>query len=155
MNILAGQKLPNLTQFLPRTTALDVNIELPLTAQERTQTRNHAYLVDGQILYVHLPRGTVLRDRDILGSEDGSLQVRVVAKPEPVITVTAQTTLDLIRAAYHLGNRHIALEITSGYLRLLPDPVLKSMLIQLGVEVKEETVPFQPEIGAYVQKHEH
>jgi urease accessory protein len=76
-----------------------------------------------------------------------------VAKPEPVLTATAQNPLDLLRAAYHLGNRHIPLEIAATHLRLSPDPVLKSMLEHLGMEVREEISPFYPEMGAYGHHH--
>ena len=106
-------------------------------------------------MFLRLPRGTVLRDSDILQSETGSSLVRVSAKPEPVLTVTAQTPLDLLRAAYHLGNRHVPVEITPIYLRLSPDPVLRTMLEQLGMEVQEAVLPFQPEIGAYGHTHAH
>jgi urease accessory protein len=73
--------------------------------------------------------------------------------PEPVITVKANTELELIRAAYHLGNRHVPLEITSTYLRLSPDSVLESMLVKMGLEILEEIAPFYPEKGAYGHDH--
>jgi urease accessory protein len=75
--------------------------------------------------------------------------VQVVAKPEPVLEVTSDSAIDLLRAAYHLGNRHIPVEITPEYLRLEVDGVLRTMLEQLGVEVREKIAPFQPEPGAY------
>jgi urease accessory protein len=124
---------------------------LSLTAEERTRSR-HRFETDGEALYLRLPRGTLLRDRDILASENGDVTVCIRAKPELVLTVTAKTPLALLRAAYHLGNRHVPLEITPTYLRLSPDPVLKAMLEKMDVEVTEEIVPFQPEVGAY---HEH
>jgi urease accessory protein len=96
-----------------------------------------------------LPRGTVLQEGDLLTSEDGKTIVRIVARSEPTILVTATHSLDLLRAAYHLGNRHVPLEITPNYLRLSPDPVLESMLIKLGLVIREEIAPFHPEIGAY------
>jgi urease accessory protein len=86
-------------------------------------------------------------------SEGGDVVVRIVAKPETVITVTSQTPVDLLRASYHLGNRHVPLEVAPHYLRLSPDPVLQAMLEQLGVELKEEVLPFQPESGAYGHHH--
>jgi len=121
---------------------------LALTAEERTRSRRRYELAE-QSLVLNLPRGTILRDGDLLQSEtDGSL-VRIVAKPESVLTVTAQTAVDLMRAAYHLGNRHVPLEITPSYLRLSPDPALQEMLEQLGLQVTESILPFQPEAGAY------
>ena len=98
-----------------------------------------------------------MRGGDLLQSEDSAVLVRVAAKPEPVITVCGETTLDLLRAAYHLGNRHVSLEITPEYLRLSPDSVLETMLKQLGLTVKSEVAPFEPEAGAYghPQSHSH
>lgn len=94
-----------------------------------------------------------MRGGDILGSEAHDRRLAVVAKPEAVLTVTASTPLALMRAAYHLGNRHVPLEITADCLRLASDPVLAQMLQQLGVQVTAETVPFEPESGAYGHAH--
>ncbi|MGB5960135.1 MAG: urease accessory protein UreE [Coleofasciculaceae cyanobacterium] len=130
-----------------------VSFSLSLTAEERTRTRHRFETPDGKELFLRLPRGTVLQEGDLLQSEDGATVIKIAAKPEPVLTVTAQTPVDLLRASYHLGNRHVALEVAPGYLRLSPDSVLQAMLEQLGVEVREETVPFQPETGAYGHSH--
>ena len=70
------------------------------------------------------------------------------------MTATAHTSLDLLRAAYHLGNRHVPLEVAIDYLRLAPDSVLKAMLEQLGLNVIEAILPFRPEMGAYGHNHE-
>lgn len=130
-----------------------VSLTLSLTAQERTRTRHRFETPEGQVLYLRLPRGTVLQDGDLLQSEGGDVVMRIAAKPEPVLTVTSQKPVDLLRASYHLGNRHVPLEVSPGYLRLSPDPVLQAMLVQMGVQVQEEVVPFQPETGAYSHSH--
>lgn len=137
-----------LTQRLAANADVVVSFNIALTAQERTKSRYRFETEDGQTVFMRLPRGTVLQNNDILRSDDGAL-VRVIAKPEPVMTITASTSLDLLRAAYHLGNRHVPLEITTTYLRLSPDPVLRTLLSQMGMTVSEEILPFQPEIGAY------
>ncbi|MEQ9548466.1 MAG: urease accessory protein UreE [Coleofasciculus sp. G3-WIS-01] len=141
-----------LTQRLNSATEISVNFTLFLTAEERTRTRYRFETPEGQSLYLRLPRGTILNDGDLLQSQTGEVVVKIAAKPEPVLTITSSNPLSLLRAAYHLGNRHVPLELTPHYLRLSPDPVLQAMLNQLGVEVKPEIVPFQPEIGAY---HHH
>jgi urease accessory protein len=141
------------TQRLNFTADTTVSFTLSLTAEERTRSRHRFETPDDKGLYLRLPRGTVLQDGDLLQSESGDVVIRIAAKPEPVLTVTAQKPVDLLRASYHLGNRHVALEVTPGYLRLSPDPVLQAMLEQLGVEVREEIVPFQPETGAYGHSH--
>ncbi|RUR77424.1 urease accessory protein UreE [Chlorogloeopsis fritschii PCC 9212] len=142
-----------LTQRKPPNPDAAVTLTLALTAEERTRSRHRFETEDGQVLFLHLPRGTVLQDGDILQDEASSSVVRITAKPEQVLTVTAQTTLLLLRAAYHLGNRHVPIEITANYLRLSADPVLRTMLEQLGLQVNEEILPFQPESGAYGHHH--
>lgn len=142
-----------LTQRLAAAPAEPVVLTLSLTAEERTRSRHRFETTDGQTIFLQLPRGTVLRDGDWLQSEPDGAIVQVVAKPEPVLTVTSDTPLDLLKAAYHLGNRHVSLEITQSYLRLSPDPVLKEMLEHRGLQVVEEVQPFQPEVGAYGHGH--
>ena len=139
---------------------LEPTLTLPLTAEERTRSRYRYRMANGMAdeeIYLELPRGTTLRDGDCLG-DDGHAQVlKIVAKPEPVLTVRAamdvEPALPLLRAAYHLGNRHVALEVGTDYLRLTPDSVLEAMLHQLGVTMVAETKPFQPESGAYGHHH--
>lgn len=145
----------SLTQYLPANSKAEVSFTLALTATERTRSRHRFDLPDGKAVYLRLPRGTSLRDGDILQTETGDVIVRVIAKPESILNITAKNTLTLLRAAYHLGNRHVRLEITPTYLRLEPDPVLKGMLEQMGLEVSEDVLPFQPETGAYGHHHIH
>ncbi|HEY9673273.1 MAG TPA: urease accessory protein UreE [Waterburya sp.] len=142
-----------LTQRLNADVTLSASFSLWLTAEERTRTRHRFETPEGKVIYLRLPRGTVLKDGDLLRSEEGDVVVKIAAKPEPVLTVTAYKPIDLLRAAYHLGNRHVPVEVAANYLRLSPDPVLQTMLEHLGVEVKEEVVPFQPESGAYSHHH--
>lgn len=142
-----------LTHKLPANSNLKIDLILSLTALERTKTRHRHQTSFGSIM-IQLPRGSVLRNGDLLQTENGDNTVQIVAEPEPVLTVTATNSLDFLRAAYHLGNRHIALEINSNYLRLSPDPVLQSMLEGLGVKVCAEIAPFEPEGGAY-EHHDH
>jgi urease accessory protein len=141
------------TKHLPANPHAVVSFTLPMTAADRTRSRHRFETDAGEMLNLHLPRGTVLRDRDLLQSEDGSCLVLVTAKPEPVLTVRASTPLLLLRAAYHLGNRHVSLEVADSYVRFSPDSVLQGMLEKMGLEVTEEIVPFQPEIGAYGHSH--
>lgn len=130
-----------------------VNSHLSLTAEERTRSRHKFTLADGKEIFLRLPRGTVLYDGDIIADESQTNLIRIIAKPEPVLTVVANTPLLLLKAVYHLGNRHVPVEITSDYLRFSPDSVLETMLLKLGLEIKEEVVPFQPELGAYGHYH--
>jgi len=145
---LALRPVVTLTQRLATNPDTTPELFLFLTAEERLRSRHRFETSDGQTVYLQLPRGTVLHNGDVLRSDDG-IHVQVVAQPEPVMTVLSQTSLDLIQAAYHLGNRHVPLEITSTYLRLSPDPVLGELLLSRGLSVIEEVQPFYPEIGAY------
>ncbi len=130
-------------------------LTLALIAEDRTRSRYRFMTVEGEEINLQLQRGTVLRESDILADEHGQAIAYVVAKPEPVVTVTAKNALDFLRAAYHLGNRHIALEVTEAYLRLTPDSVLEDMVLQMGLTITKETQPFQPESGAYHHHHDH
>lgn len=152
MEVQAKLWMLTFTQLKPPNQDATVTLTLALTAEERTRSR-HRFEVDGKVVFLHLPRGTVLHDGDILQEETHSSLIRITAKPELVLTAFAQAPLLLLRAAYHLGNRHIPVEITPTYLRLSSDSVLRTMLEQLGLEVQEEILPFQPELGAYGQHH--
>ena len=126
---------------------------LSLTAEERARSRHHFITEDGTPIYLQLPRGTALQEGDLLSSMAHEILVEIAAKPEPVLTVTSDDPINLLRAAYHLGNRHVSLEITPTYLRLAPDSVLAGMLTQLGLHVVEQVAPFCPQGGAYSHHH--
>ncbi len=140
-----------INQIIPQNKSIKVNFQLELTAEERQKSRQ---IIESEnlIINLQLSRGTVLKQGDYISNEDQDFIIEIIAKPELIITVNSEDQLSLMKAAYHLGNRHIPLEIKPNYLRLLPDPVLTSMLLKLGLEIKEETAPFSPEIGAY---HHH
>ncbi|WP_017302864.1 urease accessory protein UreE [Spirulina subsalsa] len=142
-----------LTQRLnPSKFNLTPHHELPLTAEERQRSRYRFPSPSGQDMVLDLPRGTTLQHGDILQAETGEY-VLIIAKPEPVFTVEADTPLALLKAAYHLGNRHVPLELTLTYLRLAPDPVLQHLLEHLGLRIREEIAPFSPETGVYGHSH--
>ena len=112
----------------------------------------------GRALGVFLARGQVVRGGDVLVAEDGSL-IAVKAAAQPVLEVRAcaehGTPLDLLRAAYHLGNRHVTLEVQPDHLKLEPDHVLADMLRQRHLIVTEMQAAFEPEGGAYAATGAH
>jgi urease accessory protein len=118
----------------------------------RQKSRFDATDSGGRALGVFLPRGSVVRGGDVLVAEDGSL-VRVLAAPQPVLRISHcaehGTPFDLVRAAYHLGNRHVQLELKPDHLKLEPDHVLAELLRQMHLIVSEVTEAFEPESGAY------
>lgn len=125
----------------------------------RQKSRFDATDSAGRHLGVFLPRGTVVRGGDVLVAEDGSM-VQVRAAPQPVLEVRAcpehGSPFDLVRAAYHLGNRHVALELQPDHLKLEPDHVLADMLRRMHLIVNAVDAAFEPEGGAYAAEgHSH
>jgi urease accessory protein len=118
----------------------------------RQKSRFEATDSSGRAIGVFLPRGTVVRGGDVLVAEDGSL-IRVLAAPQPVMVIRHcahhGTSFDLVRAAYHLGNRHVQIELRPDHLKIEPDPVLAQMLDRMHLIVTEERAAFEPEGGAY------
>jgi len=115
----------------------------------------------GRQLGVFLPRGTLVRGGDVLVAEDGSM-VRVQAAPQPVLVITPcaehGSAFDLVRAAYHLGNRHVQIELKPDHLKIEPDHVLADMLRAMHLTVKASNEAFEPEGGAYAaggHTHDH
>jgi urease accessory protein len=127
---------------------------LTLPFDDRCKSRLAATLDNGEEVALVLPRGTVLRDGDMLVADDGAL-VRVIAAAQDVLVVHAHDVPTLTRAAYHLGNRHTPVEVAAEHLKLESDPVLEDMLKRLGAHVEHATLPFQPETGAYGGGHKH
>jgi urease accessory protein len=128
----------------------------------RQKSRFDAETSEGRRVGVFLPRGTVVRGGDVLITQDGSL-LRVVAAPQPVLKITACTdhhhghahdpAFDLMRAAYHLGNRHVPIELRPDHLKIEPDHVLADLLRSMHLNVTEVREPFEPEGGAYAAAH--
>ena len=128
--------------------------ELVLPFDLRMKSRLRTRLASGEEVVVRTERGAVLRGGEHLKGEDGRV-VRVSAAPEKVMHVTCADRFQLTRAAYHLGNRHVPVEIGDGYLRIAADHVLSDMLLGLGAGVRELEAPFEPESGAYGGGHGH
>lgn len=121
---------------------------LLLPFESRCKTRLRTRIESGEEVGLFLERGTVLRVGDLLEANDGRI-VRVVAAVENVMEVRSDDALLLARAAYHLGNRHVAVELQVGLLRFARDHVLGEMVSGLGLVVKDTVAPFEPESGAY------
>ena len=128
--------------------AASTTLTLTLPFEKRQKARQRARLTAGFDIGIHLPRGTVLRGGDRLRAADGTTVV-IVAAREPVSTVWCRDLRRLAQVAYHLGNRHVALEIGNGWVRYLADHVLDAMVAQLGLVVVHHDEPFEPESGAY------
>ncbi|HEY9828678.1 MAG TPA: urease accessory protein UreE [Stenomitos sp.] len=142
-----------LTQRQPVNASAIVQDVLALSAEERQRSRFRGCTEAGTTVLLQLPRGTVLADGEVLTTDAQDWQVCVQAKAEPILRVEARTHLDLLRAAYHLGNRHVPLEVNETVLKLATDPVLQDMLERLGLQVTPAMEPFYPELGAYGHGH--
>jgi urease accessory protein len=128
--------------------------ELVLPFELRQKSRLRTALVSGEELGLFLERGEVLRDGDFLLAEDGRV-IRVVAKPERVVDIVCTGPEALARAAYHLGNRHVPVQVGADWLRIAEDHVLRQMVEGLGATVVAREAPFEPEAGAYATAHSH
>ena len=123
-------------------------LKLELSIDQRIRSRLRVTLSDGQDAGLDLPRGVILRSGEILSNADGLL-VEVVAAAEGLSVVRSADPLLKSRICYHLGNRHVPLEINADYVSYQHDHVLDDMVIGLGGEVSFEKLPFEPEAGAY------
>jgi urease accessory protein len=128
--------------------ATSVELDWDVRQKSRFDTTDSS----GRQLGIFLPRGTLVRGGDVLVAEDGSL-IRVIAAPQAVLVITAcaehGSAFNLTRAAYHLGNRHVPIELKPDHLKIEPDHVLADMLRAMHLTVSEETLAFEPEGGAY------
>ncbi|MFL6657733.1 MAG: urease accessory protein UreE [Massilia sp.] len=128
--------------------AAGIDGELMLAYDQREKCRLRARLVSGEEVAVFTPRGSVLRDGDLLTGEDGRV-IRVLAAPESVYAIHCATPHILARCAYHLGNRHTQVQLGEAWLRIRVDPVFKEMVEGLGARVEQLMAAFEPEAGAY------
>jgi urease accessory protein len=124
-----------------------------LPSELRHKSRLRCRSESGEEAAIFLEPGSILRENDYLLANDGRI-VRVVAAAERVLLIEDCSATQLARAAYHLGNRHVPIQIGAGWLRFQVDHVLKDLLECLGFDVTEELAPFEPEVGAYgVHRH--
>ena len=135
-----------ITEILESKSLPTATLSLPINS--RVKSRIKVTLDDGREAGLFLPRGKILRDGDLVASEDGII-VQIKAAPELVSTVSSDNSHALAVASYHLGNRHVPLQVEATWLRYLHDHVLDDMVKGLGLSVKTETAPFEPEAGAY------
>ncbi|MEM7209911.1 MAG: urease accessory protein UreE [Pseudomonadota bacterium] len=137
----------------------DASASVTLALHDRVRARLRVTLDDGRDAGVFLNRGPIMRGGDLLLSDDGEL-VKIVAAVELLSVVLTDNPHLLARACYHLGNRHVPLQIMPGEVRYQHDHVLDNMIRGLGLEPRKDTMPFEPEAGAYSEhgsdhSHDH
>ncbi|EER5266259.1 urease accessory protein UreE [Escherichia coli] len=137
-------------------TPAQTTASVTLPVDRRVKSRIKVTLNDGRQAGLLLPRGLLLRDGDILSNENGDEFIKVIAADEAVSVVRCADPFMLAKACWHLGNRHVPLQIMPGELRYHHDHVLDDMLRQFGLDVDFAHLPFEPEAGAYASKsHAH
>ncbi|EJC2008077.1 urease accessory protein UreE [Escherichia coli] len=137
-------------------TPAQTTASVTLPVDMRVKSRIKVTLNDGRQAGLLLPRGLLLRDGDILSNEKGDEFIKVIAADEAVSVVRCADPFMLAKACWHLGNRHVPLQIMPGELRYHHDHVLDDMLRQFGLDVDFAHLPFEPEAGAYASKsHAH
>ncbi|EPP2716031.1 urease accessory protein UreE [Escherichia coli] len=139
-------------------TPAQTTASVTLPVDMRVKSRIKVTLNDGRQVGLLLPRGLLLRDGDILSNENGDEFIKVIAADEAVSVVRCADPFMLAKACWHLGNRHVPLQIMPGELRYHHDHdhVLDDMLRQFGLDVDFAHLPFEPEAGAYASKsHAH
>ena len=133
---------------------VQVQGQLQLPFESRQKSRLRAKLASGEEVALMLPRGEILRGGDLVTASDGRV-IEVVSEQEKLLHIECATPAALAKAAYHLGNRHVPVEVGEGYLRIAPDHVLEEMLKGLGAKLRPIEAPFEPEAGAYGGAHGH
>jgi urease accessory protein len=141
--VRAGQGVAHGAEVLPI-------LKLTLPFDQRQKSRLRAKAENGEEVALILPRGRVLRGGDRVAATDGR-EVEIVAAPEKLLHIESA---ELARVAYHLGNRHVPLQVGPGFLRIAEDHVLEEMARKLGARVSHVEAPFEPEAGAYGHQHD-
>ena len=139
------------SRFTGKGSNTDFTLTLPY--EQRQKSRLRTQLDNGQDVGILLNHGQRLHHGDLLEAENGSI-IEIRAATEAVSTVTANSPLLRLRACYHLGNRHVPLQISEDSIRYLQDSVLDDMIKNLGLSITHENALFEPEHGAYGHSHE-
>jgi urease accessory protein len=128
---------------------VDVKGQLKLPFDARQKSRLRTQLVSGEEVGLMLPRGEILRGGDLVTASDGRV-IEVIAEPEKLLHIESA---ELAKIAYHLGNRHVPVQVGRDFLRIAADHVLEEMATKLGAKVSAVEAPFEPEAGAYAGGH--
>ena len=131
---------------------VEVKGRLRLPFDQRQKSRLRTALESGEEVGLMLPRGEILRGGDLVTASDGRV-IEVVAQEEKILDVKADSPTALAKIAYHLGNRHVPVQVGDGFLRIAEDHVLEEMVKKLGGKVSHVEAPFEPEAGAYAGGH--
>jgi urease accessory protein len=129
-----------------------VHGQLKLPFESRQKSRLRTQLVSGEEVGLMLPRGEILRGGDLVTASDGRI-IEVISQEEKLLHIETKTPQELAKAAYHLGNRHVPVQVGENFLRIAEDHVLEELVKKLGATVSHVEEPFEPEAGAYAGGH--
>ncbi len=133
---------------------VSVDLRIILSHEQRDRGRMRVFSTDGEEVRLFLKRGTPLIVGETLRSQCGR-HILVEGAIEPVVTASSESWEKFSRACYHLGNRHVKVQLGERWLRILPDHVLEEMLVLLGLQLQKSQHVFIPESGAYVNGGHH
>ena len=131
---------------------VEVRGQLKLPFESRQKSRLHTKLVSGEEVGLMLPRGEILRGGDLVTASDGRV-IEIISQKEKILHIEADSPQALAKVAYHLGNRHVPVQVGENFLRIAEDHVLEEMAGKLGAKVSHLEAPFEPEAGAYAGGH--
>ena len=137
------------TDWIKEKPKLGSILKLTLSSDERRILRGKRLTDCDQELILQLPREGKLNDGDILATNESNIYVEIIAKTEDLIEISSNSKIELIKTAYHLGNRHVEVEIKEGILLTKSDYVIKNMLLNFKIDVKNTKKKFFPESGAH------
>ena len=137
------------TDWIKEKPKLGIFLKLTLSSEERSILRGKRFTDCDQEIILQLPRKGNLNDGDILSTNESNFYVEIIAKTEDLIEISSNSKIELIKTAYHLGNRHVEVEIEEGILLTKSDYVIKNMLLNFKVNIKITKKKFFPERGAH------
>lgn len=131
-----------------------VNNNVILNSNQRLKNRIKLILNNGEVAFIILKQRIFIRGGDVLSDDQEKEIIRIIAAKEKISSIYCNNTLKLLKICYHLGNRHVSLEIKKNKISYITDYVLDNLVKKIGLKVYHELSPFEPEGGAY-EKNEN
>ena len=125
-------------------------LNLTLCSEQRKILRGRKFSDCNKELFLQLPREGIINDGDIFRTNQENIFIHVIAKEEKLFQISTSKSIDMLKVSYHLGNRHIAMEINDNYVFIKEDYVMRLLLEKLGAEIKLVHKKFFPEDGAFL-----
>ena len=137
------------TDWIKEKPRLGSILKLTLSSDQRRILRGKTITDCDQEIFLQLPRKGKLNDGDILSTNQSNFFIMIIAKKENLIEISSNSKLELIKTAYHLGNRHVEIQISKDFLLTKTDYVIEGMLSNFNIDIVNTKKKFFPEIGAH------